>query len=119
MSELSYNDISRAVQEAMRDTRSDVQRLVADVAVVSQQQQRIAELERRLGDIQRMSQEQGAMLTVLRQGGAIEQRIAELGAHVADLRVHLMSIEKSVAQLGDYAREQRAQAREGDEYRAA
>lgn len=94
MADLTYNDIQRAAQDAVRNVHQDVQRLSALVGSVQDQTQYIDDIQRDLQNLQRVQSD------------------------IVELKQRIVNIEKFCSDMGNYFREKQDLEKEDQEYRS-
>lgn len=110
MAELSYQDVQRAVQDAMRQLQGDVQRLNTSITTISQQAQWIDDIQR---DLQALQTE------VSRHDPRSEQTMQQLTRDIQELKQRFEVIEKFCRDMSDYFRTRAETEREDQQYRSA
>ncbi|HEX6258831.1 MAG TPA: hypothetical protein VFZ48_05100 [Candidatus Saccharimonadales bacterium] len=120
MSDLSYNDVQRAVQDGVRNVQSDVQRLVNDMSNVSQQAQLIDDISRDVQELHRfMMQLQPKIDTIERSvtDANDDQRIMSMQNDIQELKNRFSSIERFAQQMSNYMQARHDEEKEDRLYR--
>lgn len=117
MAELRYNDIQRAVQDALRTVQNDMQRISATVNMVERHAERIDTVEMGVRDMQRNVQVMLGNNGPGVQVGA-DNRLTQLMNDVHELKVRFAAVERFVQQMDMYLRPRIEEDEEDRRYRA-
>lgn len=105
MSDLSYNDMQRAVQDGVRNVHSDVQRVVNDVNTIVSQVQGNDAVQRSLQDVQRAMQGIQSQVDIISQAVTDQNSSAQINAIQSDtqeLKNRLTTMEQSLQTITQY-----------------
>ena len=108
MAELSYQDVQRAVQDAVRNLQGDVQRLSSGLSSVAQQAQLIDDIQR---SIQALQSE------TLRHDPRSEQTMQQVTKDLQELKIRFEAVERFCRDMSDYFRARAENEREDQQYR--
>ena len=119
MAELSYGDVQRAVQEAIRNLQINVQRLSSNMGSVSIRTDRIESLEIAIRDLQRsVVTLQNSLLVAAKQPAGRDPRVTQLIHDIYELKVRFVVIERFAQQMSDYFQAKAAEENENRQYRS-
>lgn len=108
MAELTYQDVQRAIQDAVRSMQADIQRLTIDLTAVSQQAQRIDDIQRSL---------QALQSEMSRHDPRSEQTMQQIARDIQDLKLRFEAVERFSRDMSDYFRARAEEEREDQQYR--
>ncbi len=115
MTELSYGDVQRAVQDGLRNMQADVQRLNSQVSQISQQSQLIDRIQQTVQQLEahvtRLSQE------TRRHDPISEQATAQAARDMQDLKTRFVVVEKFCQDMSRYVQSKLEEDQEDKQYR--
>ncbi len=108
MADLTYQDVQRATQDAVRGVQGDLQRLTNDVANISRQAQFIDDLQRSVQELNNNSQ----------RSDPSDQVVYQIQRDIQELKVRFEAVEKFCREMADYFRARNEAGHEDQEYRS-
>ncbi|HYG83397.1 MAG TPA: hypothetical protein VD907_00785 [Verrucomicrobiae bacterium] len=120
MADLTYNDVQRAVQDAIRSVQNDTQRLVNDSSSIAQQVQLIDDISRDVQDIHRAISNMQTQMDQIARGVNDEnddQRVVTLQNDIHELKTRFSTIERFAQQMSNYMQTRYQEEEEDRAYR--
>ena len=117
MADIDYGQIQRSVQDAMRELRSDMQRLVNDVDEIKHRSNNDQEID---NDIREMRQRVERIEQMMqRDDPRSDAMLKQISSDLTDIKARLANVEKFALQFSDYLQEKFEAEKEDREYRSA
>lgn len=109
MADLSQSDVQRAVQDGVRNLRSDIQRLQMQAQPIDDIYRQVQAIQKEVNNIER----------VQHQSSNVDQRLIGVINDVHEMKLRIVNIERFCAEMSAYMREKHELEEEEDQYRAA